>query len=55
MNRNAVPLFQVSLCIGQMYDGRYVGDSAGNVRVLKLEQEHIVQMKYTIPYSASHG
>ncbi|XP_008241938.1 PREDICTED: uncharacterized protein LOC103340321 [Prunus mume] len=33
----------------------YVGDSAGNVRVLKLEQEHIVQMKYTIPYSASHG
>ncbi|XP_034223621.1 uncharacterized protein LOC117633893 isoform X2 [Prunus dulcis] len=25
------------------------------VRVLKLEQEHIVQMKYTIPYSASHG
>ncbi|KAL6274225.1 hypothetical protein ACE6H2_024917 [Prunus campanulata] len=33
----------------------YVGDSAGNLRVLKLEQEHIVQMKYTIPYSASHG
>ncbi|KAI5319887.1 hypothetical protein L3X38_039595 [Prunus dulcis] len=33
----------------------YVGDSAGNVRVLKLEQEHIVQMKYTIPYSASRG
>ncbi|CAL8171514.1 unnamed protein product [Prunus armeniaca] len=33
----------------------YVGNSAGNVRVLKLEQEHIVQMKYTIPYSASHG
>ncbi|BBN67637.1 Transducin/WD40 repeat-like superfamily protein [Prunus dulcis] len=33
----------------------YVGDSAGNVRVLKLEQEHIVQMKYTIPYSPSHG
>ncbi|XP_021804576.1 uncharacterized protein LOC110748909 [Prunus avium] len=33
----------------------YVGDSAGNVRVLKLEQEHIVQMMYTIPYSASHG
>ncbi|KAI5312333.1 hypothetical protein L3X38_041506 [Prunus dulcis] len=24
------------------------------VRVLKLEQEHIVQIKYTIPYSASH-
>ncbi|KAI5343356.1 hypothetical protein L3X38_011232 [Prunus dulcis] len=33
----------------------YVGDSTGNVRVLKLEQEYIVQMKYTIPYSASHG
>ncbi|BBH08106.1 Transducin/WD40 repeat-like superfamily protein [Prunus dulcis] len=33
----------------------YVGDSAGNVRVLKLEQEHIVQMKYTVPYSPSHG
>ncbi|CAN6541397.1 unnamed protein product [Malus baccata var. baccata] len=33
----------------------YVGDSAGNVTVLKLEQEHIVQMKYTIPYSVSHG
>ncbi|KAM5546984.1 hypothetical protein ABKV19_001488 [Rosa sericea] len=35
----------------------YVGDSVGNVSVLKLEQEscHILQMKYTIPYSASHG
>lgn len=35
----------------------YVGDSVGNVSVLKLEQEscHIIQMKYTIPYSASHG
>lgn len=55
MNRNVVRSFQVSLFIGQTYDGRYVGNSAGNVRVLKLEQEHIVQMKYTIPYSASHG
>ncbi|XP_061997869.1 uncharacterized protein LOC133715398 [Rosa rugosa] len=35
----------------------YVGDSVGNVSVLKLEQEscHILQMKYSIPYSASHG
>ncbi|XP_050379667.1 uncharacterized protein LOC126797017 isoform X2 [Argentina anserina] len=35
----------------------YVGDSVGNVSVLKLEQEscHILRMKYTIPYSASHG
>ncbi|GMY11090.1 isoform 2 of syntaxin-binding protein 5 [Fagus crenata] len=35
----------------------YVGDSYGNISVLKLDEEpfHIVQMKYTIPLSASHG
>lgn len=35
----------------------YVGDSAGNISVLKLDQEpcQIVKMKYTIPLSASHG
>lgn len=37
--------------------GRYVGDSAGNVSVLKIDLEpcQIVKMKYTIPLSASHG
>uniref|UniRef100_A0A5B7B5H0 Lethal giant larvae (Lgl)-like C-terminal domain-containing protein n=2 Tax=Davidia involucrata TaxID=16924 RepID=A0A5B7B5H0_DAVIN len=35
----------------------YVGDSVGNVSVLKLDQEtcSIVQMKYNIPLLASHG
>lgn len=35
----------------------YLGDSSGNISVLKLEQEpcHMVQMKYTIPSTASHG
>ncbi|XP_021301007.1 syntaxin-binding protein 5 [Herrania umbratica] len=35
----------------------YVGDSVGNIKVLKIDQElcHVVQMKYTIPFSASHG
>ncbi|KAI4327839.1 hypothetical protein L6164_020257 [Bauhinia variegata] len=35
----------------------YIGHSCGNVSVLKLEREpwHLVQMKYTIPISASHG
>ncbi|GAV83036.1 Lgl_C domain-containing protein [Cephalotus follicularis] len=35
----------------------YIGDSVGNVSVLKLDEEslHVVQMKYTIPFSASHG
>ncbi|KAJ7944051.1 Transducin/WD40 repeat protein [Quillaja saponaria] len=43
-------VIQYSLCM-------YIGDSAGNISVLKLDQEpcHIVQMKYTIPLSASHG
>lgn len=37
--------------------GRYVGDSSGNVWVLKLEQElgQVVKMKYNIPLLASHG
>ena len=37
--------------------GRYVGNSVGNVSVLKLDQETccIEQMKYTIPFFASHG
>ncbi|XP_004287725.1 PREDICTED: uncharacterized protein LOC101298930 isoform X1 [Fragaria vesca subsp. vesca] len=49
-NITSFALMQQSLCM-------YVGDSVGNVSVLKLEQEscHILQMKYTIPYSASHG
>ncbi|XP_007046503.2 PREDICTED: uncharacterized protein LOC18610648 isoform X2 [Theobroma cacao] len=35
----------------------YVGDSVGNIKVLKIDQElcHVVQMKYAIPFSASHG
>ncbi|EEF40708.1 conserved hypothetical protein [Ricinus communis] len=35
----------------------YVGDSVGDVSVLKLDQEtsSLEQMKYTIPFSASHG
>ncbi|KAM3709989.1 hypothetical protein ACJW31_02G216300 [Castanea mollissima] len=35
----------------------YIGYSDGNISVLKLDEEpfHIVQMKYTIPLSASHG
>ncbi|KAK3224305.1 hypothetical protein Dsin_011330 [Dipteronia sinensis] len=35
----------------------YVGDSTGNVSVLKIDLEpcQIVKMKYTIPLSASHG
>ncbi|XVF16029.1 hypothetical protein REPUB_Repub09cG0206400 [Reevesia pubescens] len=35
----------------------YVGDSIGNIKVLKIDQEgcHVVQMEYTIPFSASHG
>ncbi|OMO83377.1 hypothetical protein COLO4_22550 [Corchorus olitorius] len=35
----------------------YAGDSVGNIKVLKIDQElgHVVQMKYIIPFSASHG
>ncbi|KAL2576843.1 hypothetical protein GLYMA_16G116200v4 [Glycine max] len=36
----------------------YIGHSNGNISVLKLDQEpswHLVQMKYTIPLSASYG
>ncbi|XP_021911469.1 uncharacterized protein LOC110825315 isoform X2 [Carica papaya] len=35
----------------------YAGDSAGNISVLKLEQDphHIVRMEYRIPISASQG
>ncbi|XP_050228000.1 uncharacterized protein LOC126677432 isoform X2 [Mercurialis annua] len=35
----------------------YVGDSIGNVSVLKLDQEtcYLEQMKYTIPFSVSHA
>ncbi|OVA00628.1 WD40 repeat [Macleaya cordata] len=35
----------------------YVGDSLGNVSTWKLDQEkhHLVQMRYNIPLSASHG
>lgn len=41
----------------KMCIGRYVGNSVGNISVLKHDQEtfHIEQMKYTIPLSASHG
>ncbi|KAK3023413.1 hypothetical protein RJ639_042801, partial [Escallonia herrerae] len=36
---------------------RYLGDSVGNISVLQLNREpcNIVQMKYRIPSSASHG
>lgn len=35
----------------------YVGDSFGNVSVLKFEKEpcNLLQMKYRIPFSATHG
>ncbi|PKI46525.1 hypothetical protein CRG98_033082 [Punica granatum] len=35
----------------------YVGDSAGNISVLKFDQDtsHLIQMKYTIPFAISHG
>ncbi|XP_012065395.1 uncharacterized protein LOC105628567 [Jatropha curcas] len=35
----------------------YVGDHVGNISILKLDEEtcRILQMKYTIPLSASHG
>ncbi|KAK4752842.1 hypothetical protein SAY87_021640 [Trapa incisa] len=35
----------------------YVGDSTGNILVLKFDQErgHLTRMKYTIPFAASHG
>lgn len=35
----------------------YVGDSVGNISVLKLDKEpcNLLQMKYRIPFSASHG
>lgn len=41
----------------EMCSGSYVGDSSGNIKVLKIEQEvsHIVQMKYTIPFTACRG
>lgn len=37
--------------------GRYVGNSAGNILVLKFDGEtgHLSQMKYTIPFAVSHG
>lgn len=40
----------VSIC-------RYVGDCNGTISVLKLDKEpwNVVQMKYCIPLSASHG
>ncbi|XP_043714001.1 uncharacterized protein LOC122662432 isoform X2 [Telopea speciosissima] len=35
----------------------YIGDSLGNVSIWMLDQElcHFIQMKYHIPFSASHG
>lgn len=35
----------------------YAGSSRGNVSVLNLdpEQRQVIQMKYTIPFAASHG
>lgn len=39
-----------------VYIGSFVGDSGGNITVLKLDQScRVVQMEYTIPLSASHG
>lgn len=50
-------LFQTKLSQQLIFFGRYIGYSDGNISVLKLDEEpfHIVQMKYTIPLSASHG
>ncbi|XP_077231077.1 transducin/WD40 repeat-like superfamily protein isoform X2 [Tasmannia lanceolata] len=35
----------------------YIGDSLGNISVLKLDQEpcRLIRMQYNIPFSASHG
>ncbi|XVF18147.1 hypothetical protein REPUB_Repub10bG0187200 [Reevesia pubescens] len=46
-----------SFAVMQSGSYMYVGDSVGNIKVLKIDQEacHVVQMKYTIPFSASHG
>lgn len=41
-----------------IYDiDRYVGDSFGNVSVLKFDTDiyNITQMRYRIPFHASHG
>lgn len=56
-------LFQLSRCAHAAFEAylilicRYVGDSVGNIKVLKIDLGvgHVVQMKYTIPFSASHG
>ncbi|XP_010266194.1 PREDICTED: uncharacterized protein LOC104603774 isoform X2 [Nelumbo nucifera] len=46
-----------SLTVIQQTLYMYVGDSGGNISVLKLDQEscQLVQMKYYIPFSATHG
>ncbi|KAK9012346.1 hypothetical protein V6N11_040403 [Hibiscus sabdariffa] len=46
-----------SFAVMQTGSYMYVGDSDGNVKVFKIEQEvcRVIQMKYTIPFSASHG
>ncbi|XP_031269259.1 uncharacterized protein LOC116127759 isoform X2 [Pistacia vera] len=45
-----------SFTIMQSSHFMYVGDAGGNITVLKLDQSsRVVQMKYTIPPSASHG
>lgn len=47
----------IALITGSVSSYRYVGDSTGTISVLKLDKEpwNIVQMKYCIPLSASHG
>lgn len=50
-------LYEAIDFIGCICVGRYVGDSAGDVSILRLHQEQcrIEHMKYRIPLSASHG
>ncbi|GMN28702.1 hypothetical protein TIFTF001_002146 [Ficus carica] len=46
-----------SFTIMQQSPYMYIGDSVGNVSVVKLEKEpcHIVRTNYNIPYTVSHG
>ncbi|KAF9607948.1 hypothetical protein IFM89_003868 [Coptis chinensis] len=46
-----------SFTVVQQTSYAYIGDSGGNISVLKLDlaKYHLVQMNYRIPLSASHG
>ncbi|WOG97284.1 hypothetical protein DCAR_0416624 [Daucus carota subsp. sativus] len=46
-----------SISVSPHTEYMYIGDSAGNISVCKLDKESckLVQMEYRIPFSASHG